>query len=220
MFEHAIILAAGRGLRMMPLTKKTPKALAMFNGQTLVEQVINKIKKKIKNIHITVGYKGNLVASHVVLKGVQTVFNTKKKGNEWWIYNTPLQKINKLMLVLTCDNVIDLDFIYLKKQIKIFKKASCILVAVKPDSKFEGDYIFSNKNRVLKIERKKKSNLYASGIQILNPYLINKITKKTEDFTSVWKQLIKKNKLYHTNIYKKKWLAIDNVSQLKKYEQV
>ena len=32
--------------------------------------------------------------------------------------------------------------------------------------------------------------------------------------------LIKKNKLYHTNIYKKKWLAIDNISHLKKYGKI
>ena len=46
MFSHAIILAAGKGLRMRPLTIKTPKALALFNGKTLVESVIKKIKKK------------------------------------------------------------------------------------------------------------------------------------------------------------------------------
>ena len=40
MIEDAIILAAGRGRRMMPLSKKTPKALAFFKGQTLISQVI------------------------------------------------------------------------------------------------------------------------------------------------------------------------------------
>lgn len=220
MFSHAIILAAGKGLRMRPLTIKTPKALALFNGKTLVESVIKKIKKKVKNIHITVGYKGTLVASHVISSGVQTVFNTNKKGNAWWIYNTFLKNINEPLLVLTCDNVIDLDISYLKKQIKLYKKAACILVAVKPDLRFAGDYLFSKKNRVLKIKRNTKSSFCASGIQILNPYLINKFTKKTEDFTNVWMQLINKKKLYHTNIYQKKWLAIDTVKQLKKYEKI
>jgi NDP-sugar pyrophosphorylase family protein len=222
MFRHGVILAAGRGLRMMPMTKKTPKALALFNGQTLVEQGINKLKKDIQNIHITVGYKGTLVASHVISRGVRTVLNTSKKGNAWWIYNTLLKNINEPLLVLTCDNVIDLDISYLKKQIKLYKKAACILVAVNPDTRFVGDYLISKKNRVLKIKRntKTKSSFYASGIQILNPYLINKLTKKSEDFMNVWKQLIKINKLYHTNIYPKKWLAIDTIEQLKKYEKI
>ena len=148
------------------------------------------------------------------------MFNTNKKGNAWWIYNTLLKNINEPVLVLTCDNVIDLDISYLKKQIKLYKKAACILVAVKPDLRFVGDYLFSKKNRVLKIKRKTKSSFCASGIQILNPYLINKLTKKTEDFTNVWMQLINKKKLYHTNIYQKKWLAIDTVKQLKKYEKI
>jgi NDP-sugar pyrophosphorylase family protein len=220
MFEDAIILAAGRGRRMMPLSKKTPKALAFFKGQTLISQVIKKLKKKIKNIYVTVGYKGTLVASHVFSKGVKAVFDTKNRGNAWWLYNTLLKNINKPILVLTCDNIIDLDFVYLRKQTRIFKNALCILVAVKPNSEFAGDYIFSNKNKIYKIIRKQKSNLYASGIQILNPYLINKITKKTEDFQAIWRQLIKKNKLYHTDIYKKKWLAIDSISHLKKYGKI
>ena len=31
-FSHALIMAAGRGLRMMPLTANKPKAMAKLNG--------------------------------------------------------------------------------------------------------------------------------------------------------------------------------------------
>ena len=156
MFQNGIILAAGRGMRMMPLTKKIPKALAIFDGQTLVERGIKKLSNSLKNIHITVGYKGTLVASHVISKGVQSVFNTSNKGNAWWIYNSVLKHLNEPILVLTCDNVIDLDISFLKKQLKLYKKAACIMVAVKPDKRFSGDFIISQKNRVVGISRKKK----------------------------------------------------------------
>ena len=68
MINHAVILAAGRGVRMMPKTKKIPKAMVKIKSQTLILNGIKKIQKYIKNIHITVGYKGSMLAK-VMLGG-------------------------------------------------------------------------------------------------------------------------------------------------------
>lgn len=81
MIKHAIILAAGRGIRLMPLTKKIPKAMVKIKNQTLILKGIKKIRKYIKNIHITVGYKGSMLARHVIENRVNSVINTDKKGN-------------------------------------------------------------------------------------------------------------------------------------------
>ena len=45
MINHAIILAAGRGIRLMPLTKKTPKAMVKIKNQTLILNGIKKVQK-------------------------------------------------------------------------------------------------------------------------------------------------------------------------------
>jgi len=55
--EHAVILAAGRGARMMPLTDDVPKPMAPFGDSTLIADGIAKVRKHINNLHITVGYK-------------------------------------------------------------------------------------------------------------------------------------------------------------------
>ena len=47
MFNHAIILAAGRGIRLMPLSKKIPKAMIKVKNQTLILSGINRIQKYI-----------------------------------------------------------------------------------------------------------------------------------------------------------------------------
>ena len=108
--QHAVIMAAGRGVRMMPLTDVVPKAMVPYGGSTIIAEGIKKISKKIKYTYITVGYKGSVLAEHVIDIGVDAVFNTAGRGNAWWLYNTLIKNINEPVVVLTCDNVVELDF--------------------------------------------------------------------------------------------------------------
>ena len=86
MINHAIILAAGRGIRLMPLTKEIPKAMVKIKNQTLILNGIKKVQKYISNIHITVGYKGSMIAKHVIKNNVRSVINTNKKGKIFNFY--------------------------------------------------------------------------------------------------------------------------------------
>lgn len=55
--DHAIIMAAGYGTRMRPLTDHTPKPLITVNGTPLIESVINGLHANgIQHIYIVVGY--------------------------------------------------------------------------------------------------------------------------------------------------------------------
>jgi len=220
MINHAIIMAAGRGIRLMPKTKKIPKAMVKIKNQTLILKGIKKIQKYIKNIHITVGYKGSMLAKHVIEHRVSSVINTDKKGNAWWIFNFPFKYINEPVFVLTCDNITKIDFNLIEKD--YIKKGSpeCFLVPVKPVDKLEGDYIHKKKNLVTSLSRKKKSDIYCSGIQIINPYKINKIMKNKHSFDQVWTKLITKKKLKVSDILPKRWFTIDKISQLNLYKKI
>jgi len=220
MFNHAIILAAGRGIRLMPITKKIPKALVKVQNQTLILNGIKKLKKHIKNIHITVGYKGSLIAKHVISHNVSSVLNTSKKGNSWWIFNFPFNLLNEPIVVLTCDNITNIDFRLLKKDYVKKNSPPCFLIPVKPVKKLEGDYIHRKKNIVKKLSRKYKSDIYCSGIQIINPYKINKLVNKTNDFNILWNKLIKKKKLYVSDIIPKQWFTIDKVEHLNIFNKI
>ena len=44
--KHAIIMAAGRGTRMLPLTSEMPKAMAEINGVSLISNGILIILEK------------------------------------------------------------------------------------------------------------------------------------------------------------------------------
>lgn len=57
MVKKAIILAAGKGTRLTPLTLVTPKPLIEVNGCPIIERTIKKIHENgIRQIYIIVGY--------------------------------------------------------------------------------------------------------------------------------------------------------------------
>lgn len=199
---------------MMPLTTHMPKAMAPYNGSTLICQGINQVRKHIKHLHITVGYQGAMLAEHVIKNGVSSVFNTEGRGNAWWVYNTVLKLLDEPMFVLTCDNVMELDFDLLQTDYYSYGEPACMLVPVKPMVGLEGDYIFHRGNIVTELNRTKKSDTYCSGIQIINPAKINQCTRSTEDFYTLWTQLINKNQVIASRIYPKKWFAVDTMEQL------
>ena len=212
--KYAIIMAAGRGIRMMPLTNVIPKAMAPFKGSTIIAEGLKKINKYIDHIYITVGYKGEILAEHVIDMGVDAVFNTSGKGNAWWLYNTLIKHVNEPVIVLTCDNIVELEYNKLLEDYIIFNQPACMVIPVKPVRGLEGDYIFHQNNIVTKFDRNKTSDCYCSGIQIVNPFKINQLTNKTEDFYDVWEQLINQQEVYSSNIYPKRWFTIDTVEQL------
>ena len=213
--NHALILAAGRGLRMKPLTNKIPKAMAPFSGSTLIAERIYDLKKIIPNVHITVGYKGALLAKHVIEKNVSSVFNTEGKGNAWWIYNTALKNLNEPLIVLTCDNIYDFDLKKYYNEYKIFKSPACMIIPAKYSEIYEADKILFNVyNRVNKISRNIESQKICSGVQIINPFKINKLTNKSDSFIEVWDQLIRKKHIFCSKKILKNWHAIDSLDQL------
>lgn len=55
--ERAIIMAAGIGNRMQPVTLETPKPLVVINGKRMIETVIDALQQNgIKEIYVVVGY--------------------------------------------------------------------------------------------------------------------------------------------------------------------
>ncbi|SMF77956.1 nucleotidyltransferase family protein [Candidatus Pelagibacter sp. HIMB1321] len=218
--DDAFIMAAGRGIRLMPLTKKIPKGMVKYKQSSLIVNGINRLRKYIKNIHISVGYKGPILAKHLIENKVNTIINTNEKGNAWWIFNSIFREINKPIFVLTCDNVTQIDFKKIEKDYNKLGCPMCMIVPTKPQFGLDGDYISRNKNVVYKLSRKIKTDIYCTGIQVLNPKDIIKNIKYTDDFNVLWKRLIKINQLYVSNVMPKKWFTVDNLENYKNLQNL
>ena len=219
-FENAIIMAAGRGLRMKPLTDKIPKAMAPINSSTLIADRIKKLKKYFKNVHITVGYKGSMLAKHVIEHDVSSVINTEGKGNAWWVFNTLLKNIDGPLFVFTCDNLVDLDYDKYIDNYLFYKSPGCMVIPVKPVKGIDGDYIFHEDYIVNAIIRNKISDIYCSGVQIIDIKKINSKVKPTENFFDIWNSLIALKELYVSKHIASNWYSIDDVHHLDKANSI
>lgn len=66
MIEHAILLSAGQGSRMLPLTAERPKCLIDFSGKSLIEWQIEMLARGgVKRIDVVTGFKTDMVDAHL-----------------------------------------------------------------------------------------------------------------------------------------------------------
>ena len=66
---QAVILAAGKGTRLKPLTDSIPKSLIEVNGSPIIEQTLKALPSSVHEIFIVVGHLKEKIKEHL--------------GNEW-----------------------------------------------------------------------------------------------------------------------------------------
>jgi bifunctional UDP-N-acetylglucosamine pyrophosphorylase/glucosamine-1-phosphate N-acetyltransferase len=62
---QAVILAAGEGKRMRPLTLMRPKPLIEVSGRPVIEHILDALPKEVDDVIIVVGYKGDMIRAHL-----------------------------------------------------------------------------------------------------------------------------------------------------------
>ena len=213
--QHALIMAAGRGNRMRPLTDVIPKAMLPYKEDTLIGSSLTMLRECVSHIHITVGYKRAMLSQYLMTIGnIDTIFNTEGYSNSWWIHHTLMRYLDKPVLVLTCDNITELDMEFLNIEYYSAGAPACMLIPVYPIPMIEGDYIEHEGGVVTCIQRHRPTDIYCSGIQVLNPAQVASLAKSGCDFYSVWNQLITVRQLRVSSVYPKKWFSVDTLEQL------
>ena len=201
----ALILCAGFGKRLNPITLTKPKPLLEIKEVTMLEKSINLIKELgINKIFINTFYlkdhflnfiknKNFNLDIHIIEDGENIldtgggILNmiTHSSENDFMVFNPDTIWSNEYR-----DEIIKMEEIYFSKKIKN------ILLLVNKNLSFDqnltGDFNLSNNL----ISKKDNLDFIYTGCQILNKKIIMKQTKNKFSILNIWKKLIDEKKLY------------------------
>ena len=216
--KHGMILAAGIGKRMQPLTLNKPKPLLEINNTSLLERAINLlINCGVQEISINVHHLSDQIKSFINKKKFSTKINISDETE--LLLNTGggvLAGTNNFndnpFFVINPDTLWNKAYLgEAKKLEEIYfenSKPSLLLVdkALSLDTSFAGD--FNLKERL--VSKDKENQFIFTGLQITKRSFLSSEKSKIFSMNKVWSDLIKdknlcglesKQKFYHLNTF-------------------
>ncbi len=202
--DKAMILAAGTGTRMRPLTLETPKCLIKIHEQNLLEGAINLlIDHGVKEIVINVHYLAEKIKKFVLDKDykVKIVFSEEKQellDTGGGIFYGTKTFNNNPFIVLNPDTIWNNNYTQELKLLEKFyfkSRITTLLLVDKNlsfDSTFKGDFSLDKKGSV---KRNKNNQYIFTGLQILDRSVFNFKKNKIFSMNHVWDNLINTNTL-------------------------
>ena len=201
----ALILCAGYGKRMNPLTLAEPKPLLKVNETTLLENCINLIQfLGIKKILINTFYLKEKIENFIKLKKFDLDIQIIDDGDK--ILNTGGGILNMLnssneshFLTFNPDTIWNKNYAETINNMEKFyfsKEIKNILLLVNKnlsfDKKLKGDF------NLLKnvIKKNPQNDLIYTGCQIINKSLFEYFSVNNFSISKIWNELIKKDELY------------------------
>ena len=203
--KTALVLCAGYGKRLNPLTLKNPKPLLKLNDLTLLENTINLIKKLgISDIKLNTFYLKDQIKTFIKKRNFDVNIEIIEDGNEildtgGGIYKMINSSNEDNFLVFNPDTLWNIDYLHCIKEMENFyfsKKIQNILMVVNKDLSFDKNLIgdFNLYNNQLS---KKKLNQYIfTGCQIISKKVFTSIKNKSFSILQIWNSLIEENQLY------------------------
>jgi MurNAc alpha-1-phosphate uridylyltransferase len=203
--KTALILCAGFGKRLNPLTLDTPKPLIKLKNVTVLETCINLIEGLgINKIIINTFYLKNQISDFLKKKNFKAKITIIEDGNDildtgGGIKNMLNHTIENDFLIFNPDTIwkknyskeiIEMEKLYFSKKIK-----NILLLANKElsfDKNLNGDFNIKN-NQIFKNNNK---DFIYTGCQILNKNLLANYKVESFSIVNLWNRLIKKKELY------------------------
>ena len=203
--KTALVLCAGYGKRLNPLTLELPKPLLKLNNITLLEKTFNLIKSLgIKKVKLNTFYLKEKIKNFVndlnldldieiIEDGTQIlntgggILNMIKKSNEenFIVFNPDTIWSNEYVSCIK-----DMEKFYFKEKLE-----NVLLVVNKAlsfDQKLGGD--FNLNNNILKKEN--NNNFIYTGCQMINKNLFLKLSNQSFSILDIWNDLLLQNKLF------------------------
>ena len=203
--DTALILCAGYGKRLGPLTDKVPKPLLKLNNITMLENCINTIiNLGIKKIFLNTYYLKEKISDFIRDKDFSIDIKILNDGKK--ILNTGGGILNMInhsednnYLIFNPDTLWNenyIDEINKMKNLYFSKELDNILLLAKNtlsfDKNLKGDFELQNNS----IRKSDNNDFIYTGCQILNKKLFKKYKVENFSISQIWDELLKKNELY------------------------
>ena len=210
----AMILAAGLGKRLKPLTNDIPKPLLKVGNQSLIERNIRSLLNYgFDEIVINVSYLGNMITEHVleIFPNNKIIFSIESEplGTGGGIKNALKLLGDEPFMLINADIYHNINLAAVKTAPKYAH-----LVGVKnPEHNIQGDFSLDN-NIVL--ARTELNDFTWSGISIINPTIFSQLQTQEMPFdiwNSVLMQFINNNKIT-AEIYEGIWIDTGTIDRL------
>ena len=202
--KTALILCAGFGKRLNPLTLETPKPLLKIKDTTILENCINVISKLgIKKILINTFHLGDQISEFIKMKNFKVDIKIKEDGKNildtgGGIMNLVKDTTDQDFLVFNPDTLWNYKYVNEINEMQDFyfsNKLNCILLVADKklsfDKSFNGD--FKLKDNLL--QKGEDNNFIYIGCKIFNKSLFENYNLKNFSILEVWKELQNKNQL-------------------------
>lgn len=239
----AVILAAGKGERLKPLTNDRPKCCIKFKNKTLLEYQIRTLKSiGISNITLVGGYKFEKLKpyNHEIL--VNKNYATTNMVSSLFFSDDFYKKLNDNLLISYG------DIIYQKKNLQELVKSKHDITLmidknwkklwqVRMENPLDDaeSLILSNKNKILEIGKKVKNYDQIHGqytgliyikkkmiLKLRNFYFSNNfnLEKKNMYLTDFFQILIKNKFDIYASLVLGGWLEFDTLNDIKVYNEL
>lgn len=172
----AVILAAGEGKRLRPLTLTRPKQLVLVHGKPLIEHIWHMLPEVIDEVVLVVGYKGDMIRAFLGVeflgKKITYIEQTESRGTADALNLCRAELIDEeKFLVMYAD-----DF-HSKKSIEecLTHTASLLVFPVEDPRRF-GVVVKNQDGTVKRIDEKPEhpeSNSAATGVYVFPPKIFD-----------------------------------------------
>lgn len=166
----AVILAAGEGLRMRPLTNSRPKPMVEILGRPLLHHIFDALPDEVDEVVLVVGYLGDQIEKYFGKKfgrlKIRYVRQKEKLGTGHALYLCKKFLGKGKFMMLYAD-----DLQSKKDLTKLLRHRLAILVKRVRDPRRFGVVVADKKGKILEIVEKPEnppSNLASTGVKILD----------------------------------------------------
>ena len=208
MIKKAMILAAGFGKRVHPLTLNCPKPLLKIGDETLLSNTLKFLKLfGINQVIINVHYLREQIIDYIKKNKFNLSINIVKEENKildtgGGILNAIRYFSNEPFIIINPDTIWSSYYLEeLKLMEKAFfdaKKSKCSLLVVNKkksfDQSFKGDFDLEN-NLISRRHKNDLSYIY-TGLQIIKPEVFSDFDMEIFSINRIWDKLIESSELH------------------------